>query len=185
MGKFTFIKTKIEDLIIVETGIFEDSRGYFCETYNQKDFFQAGITDEFVQDNESVSVKGVLRGLHFQKAHPQSKLVRVTDGEVLDVAVDLREGSKTFGQWEAVVLSSENKKQFYIPKGFAHGFLVLSETARFCYKCGDLYYPDDQWGIIYNDKDININWDCYYNGEILLSEKDRQNMTLEEYKNKL
>lgn len=181
MGKFNFIKTDIEGLFVIEPKIFEDSRGYFCESYNYNDFCEAGITEEFVQDNESVSSKGVLRGLHFQKSHPQSKLVRVVSGEVFDVAVDLRENSPTFGKYYGVVLSDTNKKQFFIPKGFAHGFLVLSEKAKFCYKCDEFYFADDQFGIRFDDSDIGIDWGKYYSGDFILSEKDNLSPTLKEY----
>ena len=140
----------IEGLCIVEPAVHGDERGYFMETYNEKDMKEAGIDIHFVQDNQSASKKGVLRGLHFQINHPQDKLVRVIRGEVYDVAVDLREGSRTFGQWYGVLLSEENKKQFFIPKNFAHGFLVLSDYAEFCYKCTDFYHPDDEGGIAYN-----------------------------------
>lgn len=181
MDKFIFKETIIKDVIIVKPRVFEDNRGYFCETYNQRDFANAGVNDIFVQDNESVSVKGVLRGLHYQEKHPQSKLVRVTEGEVFDVAVDIRPESDTFGKWVGVILSAENKKQLYIPKGLAHGFLVLSPRAKFNYKCGDFYYADDQRGIMYNDKDININWKDYCNEEFILSEKDKMNQSFAEY----
>lgn len=142
MGKFKFEKTDIDGVYIIETGVFGDNRGYFMETYNYEEFKEAGLDMVFVQDNQSKSRKGVLRGLHFQKKHTQGKLVRVVKGEVFDVAVDLREGSKTYGKWVGVTLSEENKKQFYIPEGFAHGFVVLSEEAEFCYKCTDFYDPD-------------------------------------------
>ena len=181
MDKFIFTKTQIEGVTIVEPHIFKDNRGYFCETYNKNDFSKAGINDVFVQDNESRSVKGVLRGLHYQEEYPQSKLVRVTHGEVFDVAVDIRRDSPTFGKWVGVVLSEENKKQLYIPAGLAHGFLVMSDNATFCYKCGDFYYPDDQHGIIYNDKDLNINWEDYCDSEFILSDKDKLNPTLRQY----
>ncbi|MBO5454723.1 MAG: dTDP-4-dehydrorhamnose 3,5-epimerase [Clostridia bacterium] len=181
MDKFIFTETDIDGVIIVQPHIFEDNRGYFYETYNKQNFEMGGITDVFVQDNESVSSKGVLRGLHYQEKHPQSKLVRVTEGKVFDVAVDIRFGSPTFGKWVGVVLSDENKKQLYIPKGLAHGFLVLSEKAKFNYKCGDFYYADDQRGIMYNDKDININWEDYCEGEFILSQKDTQNPTFKQY----
>lgn len=173
MGKFNFIKTKIKDLYIIEPGVLGDSRGYFMEAYNKKDFFDAGLTMEFVQDNESKSKKGVLRGMHFQTKHTQGKLVRATEGEVYDVAVDLRKGSPTFGQWEGVLLSVENKRQFYVPEGFAHGFLVLSETAVFTYKCTDYYAPEYDSGLLWNDPDVAINWPLEGISDILLSEKDK------------
>ena len=158
MGNFNFIKTKIEGVYIIEPKVFGDNRGYFMESYNQEHFEEAGLNMTFVQDNESKSSKGVLRGLHFQRKHSQGKLVRVTKGEVFDVAVDLRTGSETYGKWEAVILSEENKKQFYIPKGFAHGFLVLSDEAVFNYKCTDFYHPGDEGGLAWNDPEIGIKW---------------------------
>ena len=155
---FTFEKTKIPGVVIIQPKVFGDNRGYFMETYKKDDYVAAGITKEFVQDNESSSTKGVLRGLHFQKNHTQGKLVRVTHGEVYDVAVDVRPGSETYGQWVGVVLSSEKKNMFYIPEGFAHGFLVLSDTAEFVYKCTDVYDPTSEGGIPWNDPDINVEW---------------------------
>ena len=158
MSKFNFISTDIEDVKIIEPTVFGDARGYFMETYSEKEFSENGIAVQFVQDNESRSRKGVLRGLHFQKRNPQGKLVRVIEGEVFDVAVDLRKSSATFGKWVGVTLSAENKKQFYIPEGFAHGFLVLSDTAEFCYKVTDFYHPNDEWGIAWNDPTIGVVW---------------------------
>ncbi|MCX7884026.1 MAG: dTDP-4-dehydrorhamnose 3,5-epimerase [Caloramator sp.] len=174
MGKFKFVKTEIDGLVVIEPSVFGDERGYFMETYNYNDFKDGGIDVTFVQDNQSKSKKGVLRGLHFQKKYPQGKLVRVTKGEVFDVAVDLRKNSSTFGKWYGVYLSEENKKMFYIPEGFAHGFLVLSDEAEFVYKCTDFYHPEDEGGIIWNDKDISINWptDKVYN--LIISEKDKK-----------
>ena len=148
----------IEGLCIIEPTVHGDSRGYFMETYSQRDMEEAGLFYNFVQDNQSSSVKGVLRGLHFQKQYPQTKLVRVIKGCVFDVAVDIRKDSETFGKWFGVELSNENKKQFLIPKGFAHGFLVLSDTAEFCYKCDDFYHPGDEGGLAWNDPDIGIVW---------------------------
>lgn len=168
---FIFNKTEIEGVYVIEPKVFGDNRGYFMETYNEQEFKNNGLDYNFVQDNQSKSKKGVLRGLHFQKTHPQAKLVRVLEGEVFDVAVDLRKGSKTYGKWVGVILSEENKKQFMIPRGFAHGFVVLSETAVFAYKCDDFYHPEDEGGIMWNDPDINIEWP--YKGELLLSEKDK------------
>lgn len=179
-GNFTFTETSIKDVYIITPKVYGDNRGYFMETYSQKDFFDAGLTYEFVQDNQSKSKMGVLRGLHFQKTYPQAKLVRVLEGEVFDVAVDLRKGSKTYGKWVGVVLSEENKKQFMIPRGFAHGFVVLSEKATFAYKCDEFYHPEDEGGIMYNDQDINIEWP--YQGEIILSEKDKRHPLLKESK---
>ena len=172
MGKFNFISTGIEGLVGVEPTVFGDARGYFMETYQKEEFAAAGITAEFVQDNQSSSTKGVLRGLHFQKQHPQGQLVRAVSGEVFDVAVDLRTRSATFGKWYGVVLSAETKRQFYVPEGFAHGFLVLSETAEFSYKCTDLYAPGDEGGVPFDDPDIGVEWPdvgCAYN----LSAKDK------------
>lgn len=172
MGKFNFIQTSIEGVVVIEPTAFGDARGYFMETYSKRDFAAAGITDEFVQDNQSKSTKGVLRGLHFQKEHSQGKLVRVVSGEVFDVAVDCRPGSKTYGKWEGVTLSAENKKMFYIPQGFAHGFLVLSDEAEFTYKCTDFYAPGDEGGIPFNDPTVNVQWPTVA-GEWVFSEKDK------------
>ena len=158
MGKITVTKCPIEGLYVIEPAVFGDSRGYFTETYNQNDMDAAGLTMRFVQDNQSSSAKGVLRGLHFQKEHPQGKLVRVIRGCVFDVAVDLRKGSSTYGQWYGVELSEENHKQFYISEGFAHGFLVLSDMAEFCYKCTDFYHPEDEGGLAWNDPTIAVQW---------------------------
>ena len=158
MGKFKFISTEIDDVKIIEPTVFGDARGYFMETYSEKEVAENGIAAKFVQDNESRSKKGVLRGLHFQKKNPQGKLVRVIEGEVFDVAVDLRKKSKTFGKWVGVTLSAETKKQFYIPEGFAHGFVVLSETATFVYKCTRFYAPGDEGGVMCNNPQIGIQW---------------------------
>ena len=177
---FIFNKTEIEGVYVIEPKVFGDNRGYFMETYNEQEFKNNGLDYNFVQDNQSKSKKGVLRGLHFQKTHPQAKLVRVLEGEVFDVAVDLRKGSKTYGKWVGVILSEENKKQFMIPRGFAHGFVVLSETAVFAYKCDDFYHPEDEGGIMWNDPNINIEWP--YKGELLLSEKDKVHPLLKECK---
>ena len=180
MGNFNFNKTSINGVYIIEPKVFGDNRGYFMETYNKEHFEEAGLNMTFVQDNESKSSKGVLRGLHFQKKHSQGKLVRVTKGEVFDVAVDLRTGSPTYGQWEGVILNEENKKQFYIPEGFAHGFLVLSDEAVFNYKCTDLYSPEYDGGVMWNDPDINIEWPIDGIENILLSEKDKKHPSLKE-----
>jgi dTDP-4-dehydrorhamnose 3,5-epimerase len=158
MGHLTVTKCGIEGLLVIEPELRGDARGYFMETYNKNDFTAIGITDEFVQDNQSKSTRGVLRGMHFQKTHPQGKLVRVIQGSVYDVAVDLRKESETYGKWHGVELTAENRKQFYIPKGFAHGFLVLSDNAEFCYKCNDFYVPGDDGGIRFDDEKIGINW---------------------------
>ena len=158
MGQIKVTPCPIEGLYIIEPAVHGDSRGYFMETYNQRDMLAAGLDLAFVQDNQSMSVKGVLRGLHYQKQHPQGKLVRVVSGRVFDVAVDLRSGSSTYGKWFGAELSAENKKQFYIPEGFAHGFLVLSDTAEFCYKVTDFYRPGDEGGLAWNDPEIGIEW---------------------------
>ena len=179
MGKFNFIKTDIEGVFIIEPTAFGDERGYFMETYQYNDFAAAGIDVKFVQDNQSKSKKGVLRGLHFQKQFPQSKLLRVISGEVYDVAVDLREGSATYGKYIGVLLSSENRRQFFIPRGFAHGFLVLSDEAEFVYKVDDFYHPDDEGGLMWNDPTVNIDWPIPEGMEIILSEKDKVNPTFE------
>lgn len=173
MGQFKFTTCEISGLCVVEPAVFGDERGYFMETYNKEDFAKSGYDMEFVQDNQSMSKKGVLRGLHFQKKHPQGKLVRVVSGSVFDVAVDIRKGSKTYGKWFGVELTAENKKQFYIPEGFAHGFLVLSDTAEFAYKCTDFYHPEDEGGIVWNDRDIKIEWPVLENMELTISKKDQ------------
>lgn len=178
-GNFTFTKTSIEGVVVVDAKAYGDDRGYFMETYKKPDFVAGGIDVDFVQDNQSSSTKGVLRGLHFQINHPQSKLVRVVSGEVFDVAVDLREGSPTYGKWEGAILSAENKRQFFIPRGFAHGFLVLSEKAEFCYKCDDVYHPNDEGGLMWNDPAIGIKWpalqgdNSFDESKIILSDKDK------------
>ncbi len=180
INNFTFIETEIADVYIIEPKVYGDNRGYFMETYKESDFIQAGLNYKFIQDNQSKSKRGVLRGLHFQKTHPQAKLVRVLEGEVYDVAVDLRRGSKTYGKYVGVVLSAENKRMFMIPRGFAHGFVVLSDTATFTYKCDELYHPEDEGGIMWNDPEIGIVWpDC---GEVLLSEKDKKHPSLKDAK---
>lgn len=158
MGQIQVTKAPIEGLYVIEPTVHGDERGYFMETYNQRDMQDAGLNMVFVQDNQSMSKKGVLRGLHFQKQYPQGKLVRVIRGSVFDVAVDLRSGSATYGQWYGVELTEENKKQFYIAEGFAHGFLVLSDTAEFCYKVTDFYHPGDEGGLAWNDPAIGIDW---------------------------
>ncbi|AYD39341.1 dTDP-4-dehydrorhamnose 3,5-epimerase [Clostridium fermenticellae] len=174
MGKFKIVNTNIDGLVIIEMGVFGDNRGYFMETYNEKEFKELGLDMSFVQDNQSKSRKGVLRGLHFQKNHPQGKLVRVIRGEVFDAAVDLRENSKTFGKWYGVILSEENKKQFYIPEGFAHGFLTLSDEAEFTYKCTDFYHPEDEGGVMWKDTSIDIKWPIKDIKELILSDKDKK-----------
>ena len=186
MGKITVEDNcgGIEGLRVIVPAVFGDERGYFCETYNFNDFKEAGIDCVFVQDNQSSSKKGVLRGLHFQIDFPQDKLVRVISGEVFDVAVDLREGSRTFGQWFGVTLSAENKKQFFIPRGFAHGFLVLSDHAEFCYKVTDFYHPNDEGGLKYNDPDIGVKWpfDVIPESVLTLSDKDQKQPLFAEYR---
>ncbi|MCR5719442.1 MAG: dTDP-4-dehydrorhamnose 3,5-epimerase [Lachnospiraceae bacterium] len=174
MGKITVTECEIKGLKVITPTVFEDQRGFFMETYNYNDFKEAGIPEVFVQDNQSASVKGVLRGLHFQKEFPQDKLVRVIKGEVFDVAVDMRKGSETYGKWFGVLLSEENKKQFFIPKNFAHGFLVLSDYAEFCYKCTDFYHPNDEGGIMYNDPEIGIDWPIEEGMELIMSDKDKK-----------
>ena len=158
MSQIKVTSCPIKGLYVIEPTVHGDSRGYFSETYNQRDMEEAGLSMRFVQDNQSGSSKGVLRGLHYQKQYPQGKLVRVIRGRVFDVAVDLRSGSETFGQWFGVELSAENHKQFYISEGFAHGFLVLSDEAEFCYKCTDFYHPGDEGGLAWNDPAIGICW---------------------------
>lgn len=165
----------IEGLCVIEPAVHGDSRGYFMETYNQNDMHENGLDMVFVQDNQSMSTKGVLRGLHYQKKYPQGKLVRVIKGSVFDVAVDLRKDSKTFGKWFGIELTEENKKQFYIPEGFAHGFLVLSDVAEFCYKVTDFYHPGDEGGLMWNDPKIGIEWPLEGIDEIKLSDKDKMN----------
>ena len=180
MSKIKVTKTDIQGLYIIQPTVFSDERGYFVETYNKNDLAEAGLNMEFVQDNQSMSKKGVLRGLHYQKHFPQAKLVRVIRGEVFDVAVDIRKHSATYGKWHGVILSAENKKQFYIPEGFAHGFMVLSNEAEFCYKVTDFYHPNDEGGIIWNDPEIGIEWpniceDMLNDGtKLILSEKDKK-----------
>lgn len=180
MGKFKFRETSIEGVYIIEPTVFGDERGYFMETYHAEEFKKAGLDFSFVQDNQSKSKKGVLRGLHFQYTKPQGKLVRVIKGEVFDVAVDLRKDSPSYGKWEGVILSGENKKQFYVPEGFAHGFLVLSDEAEFIYKCTDFYDSEDEGGILWNDPDIGIKWPVDDINRVILSKKDKEWKTLKE-----
>lgn len=188
-GNFTFTDTSIEGVKIVDVKAYGDSRGYFMETYKQSDFVAGGIDCVFVQDNQSSSTRGVLRGLHFQIDHPQSKLVRVVSGKVFDVAVDLRKDSATYGKWEGVVLSAESKRQFFIPRGFAHGFLVLSDSAEFCYKCDDVYHPGDEGGVMWNDPQIGIEWpaldgdDHFDESQLVLSDKDSRHPPLSALQN--
>ncbi|MBQ1547641.1 MAG: dTDP-4-dehydrorhamnose 3,5-epimerase [Lachnospiraceae bacterium] len=186
MGKIKAEKdvNGIKGLYVIEPAVFGDERGYFMETYNYNDFAEVGIDHKFVQDNQSASKKGVLRGLHFQKEFPQDKLVRVIKGEVFDVAVDLREGSETFGKWYGVLLSEENKKQFFIPKNFAHGFLVVSDYAEFCYKVTDFYHPNDEGGLMWNDPDIGVEWpipEGMTEADLTLSDKDKVNASYKDF----
>ncbi|OOC44209.1 dTDP-4-dehydrorhamnose 3,5-epimerase [Thermosipho sp. 1074] len=187
MSKFKKTSTPIEGLYIIEPTVFGDTRGFFMESWNKKEFSEIGLDIDFVQDNHSRSKKGVLRGLHFQVKYPQGKLVRVVRGIVFDVAVDLRKNSPTFGKWYGVILSEENKKMFYIPEGFAHGFLVLSDEADFLYKTTEYYYPEYDAGVIWNDPDINIKWPFEEYGikEQILSEKDKKLPQLKEIVKKL
>ncbi len=178
MSNFTFTETEIKGVYVIDAKVFGDDRGYFTETYKKTDFDEAGLRYDFVQDNQSRSKKGVLRGLHFQIKHPQAKLVRVIEGEVFDVAVDMRKGSPTFGKWVGAVLSDKNKRQFMIPRGFAHGFLVLSDYATFCYKCDEIYHPEDEGGIMWNDPEIGIEWP--FTDNIQLSEKDTKQPLLKD-----
>lgn len=175
MGKIKVETCDIEGLKVITPTVFGDERGYFMETYNYNDFKESGIDVQFVQDNQSASKKGVLRGLHFQINYPQDKLVRVVVGEVFDVAVDLRKGSKTFGKWFGVKLSAENKKQFFIPKNFAHGFIVLSDYAEFAYKCTDFYHPNDEGGLLWKDPEIGVKWpmpEGMTEADLTISDKD-------------
>ncbi|MEY8354066.1 dTDP-4-dehydrorhamnose 3,5-epimerase [Lachnospiraceae bacterium 54-53] len=174
MGKIKVTACGIEGLFVIEPSVYPDSRGYFMETYNRNVFKEAGLDMVFVQDNQSMSVKGVLRGLHFQKQYPQGKLVRVVRGKVFDVAVDLRSKSETYGKWFGVELSAENRKQFYIPEGFAHGFLVLSDEAEFVYKCTDFYHQGDEGGILWNDPEVGIDWPIEEGMKLIISDKDQK-----------
>ncbi|MCK9152231.1 dTDP-4-dehydrorhamnose 3,5-epimerase [Methanobacterium alcaliphilum] len=180
MSKFKFTETSIEGVHIIEPTVFGDERGYFMETYHEGEFKEAGLDMKFVQDNQSKSKKGVLRGLHFQYTKPQGKLVRAIKGEVFDVAVDLRKDSATYGKWEGIILSEENKKQFYVPEGFGHGFLVLSDEAEFTYKCTSFYEAADEGGILWDDPEIGIEWPLEDIGEVILSDKDKMWKTLKE-----
>ena len=185
--KFKKIETGVKDLFIIEPQIFEDTRGFFLESYNYNDFKELGIENIFVQDNHSKSSKGVLRGLHFQKGeYSQAKLVRVLKGAVLDIAIDLRKNSKTFGKYVAVELNGKNKRMLFIPRGFAHGFLTLEDDTEFIYKCDNFYNPKSEAGIMWNDKDLNIEWNFKKYGinenELIISEKDKKNMSFKEYK---
>ncbi len=184
MSKLKKIETSIEGVYIIEPTVFGDERGYFMETYNKADFQELGLNYEFVQDNQSMSKKGVLRGLHFQKEHTQAKLVRCIKGEVFDVAVDLRPGSKTYGKWEGIILTQENKKMFMVPRGFAHGFLVLSDEAQFTYKIDNIYDPASEGGLAWNDPDVAIDWPMgnMKIGDLLTSDKDRKWPSLKELK---
>lgn len=182
MGKIKVETCKIEGLKVITPAVFGDSRGYFMETYNYQDYKEVGIDQIFVQDNQSASKKGVLRGLHFQIQYPQDKLVRVVSGEVYDVAVDLRKGSPTFGQWHGELLSADNKKQFFVPGNFAHGFLVLSDYAEFAYKCTDFYHPNDEGGLLWSDPEIGVQWPISDDMELVISEKDTKWDGIKSYK---
>ena len=185
MNKLKKLETNLQGIYIIEPLVFEDNRGFFLESYNKSEFEEIEIFDKFIQDNHSKSKRGVLRGLHFQTKHSQGKLVRVIKGSVYDVAVDIRKNSSTFGKWHGIELSAENKKMFFIPKGFAHGFLTLEDDTEFQYKCTDLYMPQYDSGIMWNDKEININWNFEKYGlkeeGIVLSEKDKKHQTFKEY----
>lgn len=181
MGKISVETCEIEGLKVITPQVLGDNRGYFMETYQYEDFKAAGIDVTFVQDNQSASKKGVIRGLHFQKEFPQDKLVRVIKGEVFDVAVDLRKGSKTFGKWFGVLLSEENKKQFFVPKNFAHGFLVVSDYAEFCYKCSDFYHPGDEGGLAWDDPEIGVDWPIPEGVELIFSDRDTKWGGLSDY----
>lgn len=186
MGKFKRVDTSIEDVCIIEPTVYGDERGYFMETYEKSDFEEIGITGEFIQDNQSRSKKGVLRGLHFQKEHSQAKIIRCLRGEVFDVAVDLRPGSNTYGKWEGIKLSEDNKKMLYIPRGFAHGFLVLSDIAEICYKVDNIYDHEAEGGLKWNDERVGVIWpeiEGMSQGDYLTSEKDSKWPSLEELKN--
>lgn len=175
----------IRGLKVIEPQVFGDERGYFMETYSKRDFAEIGIDCDFVQDNQSASKKGVLRGLHFQLNYPQDKLVRTIRGEVFDVAVDLREGSETFGKWFGITLSEANKRQFFIPKGFAHGFIVLSDYAEFCYKVTDFYHPNDEGGLLWSDPDIGVQWpmpEGMTESDLILSAKDKMWHGISQYR---
>lgn len=182
MGQISVTSCEIEGLKVIEPKVFGDERGYFFESYNYNDYAAAGIAEQFVQDNQSSSSRGVLRGLHFQIKYPQAKLVRVIRGEVFDVAVDLREGSETYGKWFGLILSEDNKKQFFVPKGFAHGFVVLSDYAEFAYKCTEFYHPGDEGGLVWNDPDIGIDWPIPEDMELNIIERDRNWPGIKDYK---
>jgi len=169
------LPTDHPEVLLIEPDVFNDPRGFFMETFHTKKFAEAGLPTEFLQDNHSHSVRGVLRGLHYQLQHPQGKLVRVVNGEVLDVAVDIRKGSPRFGQWVSALLSAENRRQLYVPPGFAHGYCTVSEQADFLYKCTDVYTPGDEYGIAWDDPALAIEWPQL---DYLLSGKDRENPLL-------
>lgn len=178
MGNFNFQKCDIEGLYVIEPKLFGDERGYFMETYQYEEFKAAGLPMVFVQDNQSLSKRGVLRGMHFQKTHPQGKLVRALSGTIYDAAIDLRKSSPTYGKYYGIILSEENRRMFYVPEGLAHGFLVLSDTAVFSYKCTDYYYPEDEGGLLWNDPDIGIDWPIMEGMEPILADKDKKHPTL-------
>lgn len=182
MSKFKVIESSIEGLLLIEPTVFEDSRGFFMESYSESEFSDIGIKERFVQDNHSMSKKGVLRGMHFQTKHTQGKLIRVLSGALLDVAVDLRPESKTFGKWESFLISSENRKLLYIPPRFAHGFLALEDNSQLFYKCTDYYDPKTDSGVVWNDKNIGVDWSLdkygFQEKDLILSEKDLNQSTL-------
>lgn len=181
-GNFTFTQTAVEGVVVVDARSYGDDRGHFMETYKKEDFERGGIACGFVQDNQSSSARSVLRGLHFQIEHPQAKLVRAAEGEVFDVAVDLRPGSPTFGAWHGEVLSAENRRQLFVPRGMAHGFYVMSERAVFCYKCDDVYHPNDEGGLAWDDPDLAIAWPMAAGEAPVLSEKDKGHPTFAEWR---
>lgn len=180
MDRFNIKKTKLAGAYIIEPTVHADERGYFVKTYDEEEFKKKGLDFNFVQDDQSCSSKGVLRGLHFQKEHPQGKLIRVVRGTVFDVGVDLRKNSKTFGEWIGVELSDKNQKQLFLPRGFAHGFLALEDNSIFVYKVDELYYPCDEGGLAFDDKDIAINWPLDKIENLTMSDKDKRWPTLKE-----
>ena len=174
MDRFNFIKTDFEGVLIIEPNLHPDHRGYFVKTFDEEEFKEKGLDIDFVQEDQSCSKKGVLRGMHFQKKHPQGKLVRVLHGKVFDVGVDLRKNSKTFGKWIGVILSHENQRQLFLPRGFAHGWIALEDNSVFLYKVDNIYYPDDQGGLIYDDEDIGIEWPLDDIENLIMAEKDKK-----------
>lgn len=185
MGSFKVTSCEIEGVKIIEPGVHYDERGYFYESYNLRDLEKEGITLPFVQDNQSKSTRGVLRGLHYQKNYPQGKLVRAIQGEIFDAVVDIRKDSETFGKWFGITLSASNKKQLYVPAGMAHGYLVLSDEAEFCYKCTEYYHPEDEGGLLWNDPEIGIEWPLDGLGEIIQNSRDRGFERISELRKKI